>query len=145
MIPAIIIEEFIMDFRNRIDKGLRVAEKAVRKVEELSHGNGEVRADSLITELRDNYRAALRKGIVDSKEDLDILVLAKELDAGVVTADEGIINWAEKFGLRCVRAENFPPLIEEYLNKLEEIEDEEITGQTKSRTDMEDEEQEQGK
>jgi hypothetical protein len=117
-IPSIIIEEFILDVRNRIDKGLRVAEKALRKLEEKSHTDGEVKADELISELREKYRAALRRGIVDSKEDLDILVLAKELDAGVVTADEGILNWSEKFGLRCIEAEHFPALIREYLRKV---------------------------
>ncbi|HDH50478.1 MAG TPA: RNA ligase partner protein, partial [Nitrospirae bacterium] len=33
-------------------------------------------------------------------EDVDLILLAKELDALLVTVDNGIINWAEKFGIR---------------------------------------------
>ncbi|MFW6458807.1 MAG: PIN domain-containing protein, partial [Halodesulfurarchaeum sp.] len=57
----------------------------------------------------------LRQGILDSREDFDLLVLARELEAGVVTEDAGIINWAEEFGLRYLRGREFPALLEEYL------------------------------
>ncbi|MFW6384191.1 MAG: PIN domain-containing protein, partial [Halodesulfurarchaeum sp.] len=64
----------------------------------------------------------LRQGILDSREDFDLLVLARELEAGVVTEDTGIINWAEEFGLRYLRGREFPPLLEEYLAAAERSE-----------------------
>jgi hypothetical protein len=117
-IPSDMLYSFISDLRGRIDKGLRVAEKAVHKAEKADQKKGEnfrSELDNVISELRSKYRIALRQGILDSKEDLDMLILAKELQAGVVTADEGIMRWAEEFGLRYVEAKAFPSLVEEYL------------------------------
>jgi RNA ligase partner protein len=65
--------------------------------------------------MRDKYRRALRQGVLDSREDFDLLILARELDAGVVTEDRGVISWADEFGLRYVRGGRFPTLLEEYL------------------------------
>lgn len=119
-IPSDVLYNFISDLRGRMDKGLRVAEKAVHKAEKANQKKGEnFRSElgNVISELRSKYRIALRQGILDSREDLDILILAKELRAGVVTADEGIMRWAEEFGLRYIEAKAFPNLIEEYLKK----------------------------
>jgi RNA ligase partner protein len=91
--PAFLLYELIEDIRERVNKGLRVAEKAVRNV---------VKGDEkeIIQSLRRNYREALREGIIDSKEDVDLIFLAKELDALLVTVDNGAIKWAEKLGIR---------------------------------------------
>lgn len=109
-VPAEFIYEYIMEVRNRIDKGLREAEKAVLKTHHApeSHGN-------IIGELRQKYKLAMRQGMLDSKEDLDVLLLAKELNAGIVAADEGIMRWAKRWGLRYEQARLFPRLVEEYL------------------------------
>ncbi len=72
-------------------------------------------ADRILSDMRDKYRRALRQGVLDSREDFDLLILARELDAGVVTEDRGIISWADEFGLRYVRGGQFPTLLEEYL------------------------------
>lgn len=126
-IPANIVYEFIDEMSDRVDRGLRVSEEALREVEQLdpaqlsSDSNGDGReefmteADRILSEMRDKYRRALRQGVLDSREDFDLLVLARELDAGVVTEDRGIISWADEFGLRYVRGGQFPTLLEEYL------------------------------
>ncbi|MFB6089917.1 MAG: RNA ligase partner protein [Halobellus sp.] len=121
-IPADIVYEFIDEMSDRVDRGLRVSEKAIREVEqldpeELAQGGDEyvTEADEVLSKMRDNYRRALRQGVLDSREDFDLLVLARELDAGVVTEDRGIIAWADEFGLRYVRGSHFPSLLEEYL------------------------------
>ena len=44
-----------------------------------------------------------------------MLLLAKELGAGVVAADEGIKVWAERLGLRFLSAKSFPKMMNEYL------------------------------
>ncbi|AGB31609.1 hypothetical protein C488_14115 [Natrinema pellirubrum DSM 15624] len=125
-IPANIVYEFIDEMSDRVDRGLRVSEQAIREVEqldpdELAHGSGDgdreeymTDADRVVSDLRDKYRRALRQGVLDSREDFDLLILARELDAGVVTEDRGIISWADEFGLRYVRGGQFPTLLEEY-------------------------------
>ncbi len=98
--PAFLLYELIEDIRERINKGLRIAEKAVRSVETKS-------SDEIIQDLRRKYREALREGIIDSKEDVDLLLLAMELDALLVTADQGLIKWAEKLGIKWLFPEKF--------------------------------------
>jgi RNA ligase partner protein len=121
-IPADIVYEFIAEMSGRVDRGLRVSEEALREVEQLdpdaltAEGNDYVtEADRILSKMRDKYRRALRQGVLDSREDFDLLILARELDAGVVTEDRGVISWADEFGLRYVRGGRFPTLLEEYL------------------------------
>jgi RNA ligase partner protein len=102
--PAFLLYELIEDIRERVNKGLRIAEKAVRGVAEKSQ-------DEIIQDLRRKYREALREGIIDSKEDVDLLLLAMELDALLVTADQGLIKWADKLGIQWL----FPEKFKDYL------------------------------
>lgn len=94
-VPAFLLYELIEDVRLRIDKGLRVAEEAVR-------GTSPETEPEAIATLRKKYRAALREGIIDSKEDVDLILLAKEMDGIVMTADVGIVKWADKLGIRYI-------------------------------------------
>lgn len=102
--PAFLLYELIEDIRERINKGLRVAESSVRTAAKKDERE-------VIQELRKKYREALREGIIDSKEDVDLILLAKELDALLVTADQGVIKWAEKLGIKWL----FPDKFREYL------------------------------
>ncbi len=104
-VPAFLLYELIEDVRHRIDKGLRVAEQAVREV--VADAEPET-----ITNLRKKYRSALREGIIDSKEDVDLILLAKELDGILVTADVGIMTWADKLGIRFIESRNLRGIIE---------------------------------
>ncbi len=120
-IPAELVYQFVDEMSDRVDRGLRVSEKAVRKAEDSrTDGDGRVDVDEVIADLRSEYRSALRRGVLDSREDFDLLVLARELDAGVVTEDTGIIDWAENFGLRYLRGRDFPTLLDEYLDAAED-------------------------
>ncbi len=112
-IPAFVVYELIDDIRRRVDKGLRVAEKAVREsVIEMDN------VDKVIQKLRRNYRKALREGIVDSKEDFELILLAKELDATIVSADVGILTWAQKMGIKWIDASAFKEVLEGLVEKL---------------------------
>jgi RNA ligase partner protein len=108
--PAFLLYELIEDIRERVNKGLRVAEKALRKIEK---GNER----EVIQNLRRNYREALRDGIIDSKEDVDLILLAKELDALLVTVDHGIIKWAEKLGIKWLLPNKFKDYLLSYLKR----------------------------
>jgi RNA ligase partner protein len=106
--PAFFLYELIEDIRERVNKGLRIAEKAVRTA-------GKSNEQEIIQGMRKNYREALRDGIIDSKEDVDLILLAKELDALLVTVDHGAIKWAEKLGIRWLLPSKFKDYLESFL------------------------------
>lgn len=98
--PALFLYELVEEMRDRVNKGLRIAERAARMAAKEPQ-------DELIKDLRRKYRDALREGVIDSKEDVDMILLAKELNALLVTADLGAIKWAEKLGIRWLLPEKF--------------------------------------
>lgn len=102
--PATLLYDFVEEMRDRVNRGLRIAEGAVRSAEKK-------KADEIIQDLRRKYRDALREGIIDSKEDVDLLLLALELDAMLITADQGLITWAGKLGIPWL----FPEKFKDYL------------------------------
>ncbi len=106
-VPAFLLYELIEDVRHRIDKGLRVAEDAVRETSPETE-------PEMIANLRKKYRSALREGIIDSKEDVDLILLAKEMDGILISADTGIVKWADKLGIRYID----PRLLRGILDKL---------------------------
>lgn len=126
-IPAEVVYRFVDEMSDRVNRGLRVSEKAVRRAEgaraeraESDEHDRRTEVDLVISDLREKYRQALRRGVLDSREDFDLLVLGTELDAGVVTEDTGIIAWTEDFGLRYLRGREFPALLREYLRAMGE-------------------------
>jgi hypothetical protein len=95
-VPAYLLYNLVMDMRKRTNKGLRIAENAVRS-------DGKI--DEIIRTLRANYKEATREGIIDSREDVDLLLLAKELNGVLVTADKGLIFWAQELGIPTIEPE----------------------------------------
>jgi hypothetical protein len=124
-IAAEIFYEYVKDMRERMNRGMKVAEGSIwlaaaeaRLMTKKKKKKEEIEREStgfIINDYRAKYRNALRYGTLDSAPDLDVLLLAKEMDAGVVARDEGIKKWAERLGLRYVEGETFPKMIEEYL------------------------------
>ncbi|PSQ16997.1 RNA ligase partner protein [Halobacteriales archaeon QS_8_69_26] len=112
-VPAEVVGGFVEELSDRVDRGLDVSEAAVRRAD------ADDPVDRVVADLRDEYRSALRRGLLDSRADFDLLVLARELDACVVTEDTGIVPWAEDFGLRHRRGREFPALLERYLRAAE--------------------------
>jgi hypothetical protein len=106
-VPSFLLYELIEDVRRRVDKGLRVAEEAARATP------AERGEQEHITTLRRKYREALREGIIDSTEDVELILLARELDAIVVSADKGVVTWAEKLGLRSIDPARLHALLEQ--------------------------------
>ncbi len=128
-IPSEIFFEYVQDMRERMNKGMKISESAmwqaaVESMVMMSRGEEKNKIEmeivgKAIKDFRKKYRAALRKGTLDSAPDLDVLLLAKELGAGVVAADEGIKVWAERLGLRFLHAKSFPQMLQEYLKYYE--------------------------
>ena len=133
--PSKIFYEYVDYMRSRINKGMNISEEAVwesvSRCIALSESKGDLRemrdeierevVGSIIRKFREKYRAALRYGILDSAPDIDVLLLAKELDAAVVSQDLGIQRWAEQLGLRFMESRSFPIMIKEYMNALPEL------------------------
>jgi RNA ligase partner protein len=128
-IPSEIFYEYVEDMRERMNKGMKTSESAIwessiQSMVMITRGEEKNKVEmevigKAIKDFRKKYRAALRKGTLDSAPDLDVLLLAKELGAGVVAADEGIRVWAERLGLRFLNANSFPKMLEEYLKYYE--------------------------
>ena len=110
-VPAMLVYEFIEEIRLRINKGLRIAEKYTRKGLDAPIPAKKERNEELIKTLRQEYRVALREGVIDSKEDFDLVLLAKELDAYLATSDLGLVKWAQKLGITCINAQELKELI----------------------------------
>jgi len=108
-LPAAVFDSFVEDVRMRMSKGLRLAEEFARD----NRPDNEVK----LRKLREKYRSALRTGIVDSREDFELLLLAKELEATVVTSDEGVIKFAEKIGCEYLNAGRFHDLLKRLKKK----------------------------
>jgi RNA ligase partner protein len=119
-IPSLFLYEFIEEFRMRLNKGLRVAEKYARKdlktyfSQTQANDNPKIQREDeeIIKRLREEYRMALREGIIDSKEDVDLILLAKELNGLLATSDNGLIKWAQKLGIHCIAAQELKKLLE---------------------------------
>lgn len=108
LIPAEFLYEFIEEVRYRINKGLRIAEEHAKEAGKLTEEN----VGKVINKLRDKYREALRTGIIDSKEDMDVLLLSYELDAILVSGDEGLRKWADRVGIKLIEPKNLRYILE---------------------------------
>ncbi len=110
-VSAMLVYEFIEEMRLRINKGLRIAEKYTRKGLAAPMPTRNERNEELIKSLRQEYRTALREGIIDSKEDFDLVLLAKELNAYLATSDQGLVKWAQKLGIPCLNAQELKEIV----------------------------------
>ncbi len=109
-VPGLLLYDLIDDLRGRIDKGLRVAEKHVRE----AHPD---LVEDAIRSLRNEYRAALRAGLLDSVEDVDLILLARELDAALVSSDKAVQGWADKLSIRLIHPDQLRTSLERYLDE----------------------------
>lgn len=117
-IPGIFIYTLVDEIRDRIDRGLRLAERAVRDAlytpapPEPPRGEKGPRPDAdWIARLRESHRRIMREGMLDSKADVDLLLLAYETGAAVVSADQGVLAWAENLGLEILPHDQLPSFL----------------------------------
>ncbi len=114
--------EFVKETRIRAYRGLKIAEEEARKAAQLvlkktpnSTIEFEKTVGEVIKNLRERYRNATRVKFLDSKADVDLLLLTKELDATLISTDEGVLLWAEKLGLKTLPAPLFKQRLENLL------------------------------
>lgn len=122
-VPGFFIYTLVESFRDRVDRGLRLAERHVREALEApatakipagKPERGEVRPDAkLVSALREQFRRMMREGMLDSKADVDLLLLAYEIKGTLVSADEGVLLWAENLGIQTLPYAQLRPLLED--------------------------------
>ena len=122
-LPAIFLYTFVEDMRDRVDRGLRLAERHVREALQAAPPAASPavpaekgpRADAeIIGRLRESYRRMLREGTLDSRVDVDLLVLAYETGAFLATADLGAVEWANNLGITVVPHDRVKEFLDEH-------------------------------
>lgn len=98
-VPAVIVWKLLDEMRTRVNAGLRVSEKFVK--------DPNMPVDEKLHRLRIQYKETLREGILDSEEDFEVLMLAKELGAAIITLDQGLVRAAEELGIMCLAVDAF--------------------------------------
>jgi len=109
--------------RKRAYRGLNIAEEeiinaawkflAIKK--DLSKKDFQLTVGEIIKRFRQRYRQATRVGFLDSVADLDLIVLAKEIDGFLVSTDEGVLSWGKIFGTKIIPALVFRKRLESLL------------------------------
>ena len=108
-IPAAVMASYVGEVQERLTRGLRVAEEAVRKASKA----GENDLGSLIRELREKYRDATRRGMLDSTADFNTAMLAREVGGIMVTSDSGLRKLCETLGIVVVSPDHFIDMLTE--------------------------------
>lgn len=102
-----ILYDFVNESRLRTQQGIRIADEIVVQTAQeflqkgpLSRIDLQKALQPIKENLRLRYRNATRTGFVDSVADLDLLFLCKETDSFLVSADEGVMIWGRKIGVK---------------------------------------------
>lgn len=119
-IPAAIFYQIVDDIRTRSYRGLTIGDESIQQAGKTMAGRQfpqkkdfELAIGPVTKNFRDRYRQATRFGFLDSLADLDLIMLAKEQDGMLVSADEGVIRWGRTFGIKEISLPVFGTIIKE--------------------------------
>lgn len=114
--------KLVEEIRLRSYRGLTIGEEEIVNAARLMSGTGdmpkkdfEIKVGAVVKKFRERYRNATRTGFLDSLTDLDLIVLAIEQDAYLVTTDEGVLAWGRMFGVREMPSGVFRKRLEDLL------------------------------
>jgi RNA ligase partner protein len=114
--------KLVEDIRLRSYRGLTIGEEEIVNAARLMSGTGdmskkdfEIKIGVVVKKFRERYRNATRTGFLDSLTDLDLIVLAIEQDAYLVTTDEGVLAWGRTFGVKEMPSGVFRKRLEDLL------------------------------
>jgi len=123
---SMVFYQLIDEIRKRSYRGLNLGEEEIEKAgrllmgqKELNKKDFEIKIGAVIKKFRERYRQATRTGFLDSVTDLDLIVLAKETDGFLVSADEGAVYWGRVFGVKEVRPPAFRARLDSLLGRQE--------------------------
>ncbi len=104
---AHIFYRLIEEVRERSYRGLNIGEELIKEAGRLMMGGQmlakkdfEIKIGEVIKRFRERYRQATRVGFLDSLTDLDLIVLAKEIDGFLISTDEGVLRWGRIIGVK---------------------------------------------
>lgn len=99
--------KLIEDIRLRSYRGLNIAEEEIKaaafefsKIKTEGKKDFQIKIGSFINSFRERYRKATRVGFLDSTTDLELIILARQKQGFLVTADEGVLFWGRMFGVK---------------------------------------------
>ena len=102
-----IFYKLIKDIQKRSYLGLKIGEEEIINIAKTnmnfdrnSKKSFQIQIGGFIKKFRNRYKNATRHGFLDSVADLDLIILAKEIDGFLVSSDEGVVNWARFFGVK---------------------------------------------
>jgi RNA ligase partner protein len=123
-VPGVFLYQLVEEIRDRTDRGLRLAERVARESIQMTPppaaapGQKGPRADAeVIARLRESYRRIMREGMLDSRADVDMLLLAYETGATLVSADVGVLVWAENLGISMLDFKHLRDFLLEHAGK----------------------------
>lgn len=121
-VPASVIYQLVEDIRNRSSRGMTVAEEEIQNAgremmgkNELSKMDFQIAVGKAVKGFRDRYRQATRLGFLDSVADLDLIMLTKETNGYLVSADEGVVKWGRVIGVKEMPVHVFGTKMQAYL------------------------------
>jgi len=119
--PAGVFYQLVDEVRTRNYRGLNLGEEEIIKAGQLFLGatdsnkkDFQMKIGPIVKNYRMRYRQATRVGFLDSVTDLDLIVLTKEEDGFLISADEGALHWGRTLGIK----EILPP---SFLSRLESL------------------------
>lgn len=103
-IPAMLLYDLVDFVRESSQKAQKLAERVIREayytIPEEKQAHSADPETSIIRRYKETYRHVTREKIVDSTADVDLLLLAYELDGTIMSVDTGVLDMAEKLGLK---------------------------------------------
>ncbi len=119
-----ILYDYVEESRVRNLQGLHIAEEVIVQTaqsymqkEELPKIEFQKSLQPTKENLRMRYRKATRTGFIDSLADLDLLFLCKETDSHLISADEGVMVWGRKIGVKEMSLSIFGETIKKLLSE----------------------------
>lgn len=116
---SVVFYQLINEVRQRAYRGLNIAEEEIEEAAKAflnkkidSKKDFQIKIGEFIRRFRERYRKATREGFLDSVVDLELIILAKEKDAFLVSTDEGVCRWADIFAVKRMPALVFAKRLE---------------------------------
>jgi RNA ligase partner protein len=98
-----IMSDFVNDYRNRAYRGMKIAEESIIQsagvtAQKTNRVDIEKALQPIKEGFRNRYRNATRTGTIDSQADLELIILTIQEKGKLVSADDGVRLWGQKFG-----------------------------------------------
>ncbi len=115
-LQAGLFADLVEEIGKRLYRGLRITEETVRAVIQDSEKDTRILSETYVKLLRERYRKATREGFLDSTVDLGLILLARQTNGTLVSSDNGLLLWAQRFGCKQLLPEYFATKLDALVN-----------------------------